>query len=838
MTIQSKEYIDNKNLLIITLYNINNLSWGYLYKGIFYTLFNDKDFNSFSNYKIIISKAISISDESFMLHSNYLVTNKTTINNLFNFIIPNLYSFKYNMDSEHYFLNSSVSKVEIKIWNVEKDINKHIKNPFKDSINNTYIYNKSKSNANFNKRSFHTSSYKLHDFTILKSKNKLIKKNISAMDIETMQYKDNKFEYRIQIPTLLTFAYYDSLNQIKYFKTLINLDLLKSKGADLAIKDLLERFFTEMLKAKIKNHVIFMHNLGKFDGFHLITHFVKNTELVTNLSTISDKNNAYIQIQCKIYGMKLIWKDSLRIFPISLDKFCRNMNVDGKLSKYRRIYNTFKLFRFKFITEQWINYGIQDSIALLQALKKAQNIYIENYNVDITSIWSTSTLALKIFRQDFLNVTIPSLSSSSDFYIRKAYYGGATDHYIQRGVNIYIYDINSLYPDTMLKNPIPLNPLQYYKDMRNIDFNNFFGFCVAKIETPTNLKIPILPYRKDTGELCFPLGIWTGVYFSEELKKVAKYGYKITPIEGWEFSKLILFDKYVIHFYDIKKNAKSDAEKFIAKMQLNQLYGYFGRSRELIITKYVNKNELENLVKSSIIRKLIEVNDDLFIVSITANINYKIINELNMKLDNKIKEFNYNSIKSNVAVAAAVTAYARMKMIDFKMSSDFNILYTDTDSIYTDKPIPKHLIGNEIGLFKNELEGKAINNIIKEAIFIGNKQYIYKYIDLKGKDITVSKFSGIERNKLTWNQFELVAQGIELNIKEKNKFIRSYQNLTMRIKSTYKKISNSNSKTLVNNLYIPPVIFDTNNPFTINPKLLINIINRFKFYFKKYLNIF
>jgi hypothetical protein len=40
-----------------------------------------------------------------------------------------------------------------------------------------------------------------------------------------------------------------------------------------------------------------------------------------------------------------------------------------------------------------------------------------------------------------------------------------------------------------------------------VDFKNFFGFCLVKIDTLTNLRTPILPYRvPETGAIKFPLG--------------------------------------------------------------------------------------------------------------------------------------------------------------------------------------------------------------------------------------------------------------------------------------------------------------------------------------------
>jgi len=105
------------------------------------------------------------------------------------------------------------------------------------------------------------------------------------MDMETMRYKHKAYSYRIQIPTLLTFAYYDSTKQIKTFKTLIDTNLLEKEGS---VRDLLIRLFREMKTLNIPKNTIFMHNLGKFDGFHLMTNFLDNLDIVKNLDTFSD----------------------------------------------------------------------------------------------------------------------------------------------------------------------------------------------------------------------------------------------------------------------------------------------------------------------------------------------------------------------------------------------------------------------------------------------------------------------------------------------------------------------------------------------------------------------
>ena len=42
----------------------------------------------------------------------------------------------------------------------------------------------------------------------------------------------------------------------------------------------------------------------------------------------------------------------------------------------------------------------------------------------MVSVFSTSTLSLKIFRQKFLNTDIPTMSRNEDTFVRESYYGG------------------------------------------------------------------------------------------------------------------------------------------------------------------------------------------------------------------------------------------------------------------------------------------------------------------------------------------------------------------------------------------------------------------------------
>jgi hypothetical protein len=147
----------------------------------------------------------------------------------------------------------------------------------------------------------------------------------------------------------------------------------------------------------------------------------------------------------------------------------------------------------------------------------------------------------------------------------------------------------------------------------------------------------------------------------------------------------------VDHFYLQKKNSKG-SQRFIAKMHLNQLYGYFGRSLELLETINIHKKDLENYMFSYIIENIIEVNDEILVLLIKNNLDSDFIKKLNATLitNNKFK-CNQTIVRSNVAIASAVTAYARITMIPYKLLP--GTVYTDTDSIFTTDILSNHLVG-------------------------------------------------------------------------------------------------------------------------------------------------
>lgn len=253
---------------------------------------------------------------------------------------------------------------------------------------------------------------------------------------------------------------------------------------------------------------------------------------------------------------------------------------------------------------------------------------------------------MKIFRNSFLTHNIQVLKGTEDNFIKKGYFGGATDYYKLHAKNIKYYDINSLYPYAMLK-PMPHHIIAKHTDLSNFKLEDFFGFCLAEVTCPKNMLRPLLPYKSEEDRTIYPVGTWTGIYFSEELKAVKEQGYTIKLISGYEFSKAYIFKDYVQHFYN-KKKESTGAERFIAKMHLNQLYGIFGRKLETIETINVNAQQLKVHLLSSNIKSIIEIGDDLYAVMLYSNSGNDMLMELNSEVEIVLPNKFNPEVKSNV----------------------------------------------------------------------------------------------------------------------------------------------------------------------------------------------
>lgn len=265
----------------------------------------------------------------------------------------------------------------------------------------------------------------------------------------------------------------------------------------------------------------------------------------------------------------------------------------------------------------------------------------------------------------------------------------------------------------MKEYPMPIGNITYFEgNILKLD-PQAFGFFEVEVTAPKNLDRPLLQTKVETNggmrTVC-PLGNWTDMIFSEEMKEYVKYGYEFKVLRGYLFEKGYIFKDYVEELYSIKQSVSKDDPMYaISKLLLNSLYGRFGMDYSTLLSKHVVTHHVLSyqLLDKHIINDIIDLENDQILISYIPK-----------DIDDQLSSEYFDTTKFNISIgiAAAVTAYARVHMSQFLGDKNLNVLYTDTDSIDIDKPLNPKFIGPELGLMKLEY-------IFDEAVFLAPKVY-------------------------------------------------------------------------------------------------------------------
>ena len=633
---------------------------------------------------------------------------------------------------------------------------------------------------------------------VLPKSNKLAN-NFITLDIETYIKNNVLIPYCISI--------YDGKIAYSYFIS----DFKDSQ-------DLILTALKSILTRKYNGYNVYMHNMAKFDIIFLLKHLVKLgdvTPIIHNGRIISINLNFGKNLE-----YRLQFKDSYLILLASLDKLTKgfivetlksifpflfvnedNLDYIGEVPEFKYFYNNIKLSEYNnYISKFYNNWNLRnetikyceiDCISLYQVIYKFSDLIFDLFGKNAHHYPTLPSLAFAIFRSNFMEEnSIPQLSGKIAKDIRQGYTGGAVDMYIPKppkGAKIYCYDINSLYPYIMKEFDMPVGkPIYFEGDIRAID-REAFGFFYCEITAPDNIKHPILQtHVKTSGGLrtMAPVGTWSDMIFSVELDNAMKFGYKFNILWGYKFEKKIIFNDYVDFLYNFRLNfPKSDPLNYIAKILLNSLYGRFGMDDNFSNINIIHKDYLADFEKLflDVITNRTELGD-YFLVEI--------------KNSENILEDENSTHNINVAIASAITAYSRILMSQFKNNLNFNLYYSDTDSIYIDKPLDESFISNTI-LGKLKLE-----HICNKAIFLSPKVYyletednkiIYKVKGLKHEiELTNSDFESLlfkdaflEKNQTKW--FRNLSEG-QINILEQIYTLKVTENKRKLIYKNYKLV--------------------------------------------------
>jgi hypothetical protein len=474
--------------------------------------------------------------------------------------------------------------------------------------------------------------------------------------------------------------------------------------------DLIERISRIVEKEK-SIRTIYFHNFSRFDGIILLRHIACHHNQY-KIKPMMRNGRLYELVVLRGKSVLFRFRDSYLLVPNSLDMLAKNLCPELG-SKGNIPHSDLKLSDLPIKKKEFLDYMKQDILLLGGVMRKVQDIYWNDYKVDIESKITLPSLALTIFRKCYYDpqtfpIHIPS--DVEDTFLRRAYYGGHSDVYKPSGENLYYYDVNSLYPFVMKTFPMPGGKPKWYGNLEGRELDNLFGFIEAYVDCPKTIEKPFLPYRDKNNTLIFPTGEFIGVYYSEELKFARSLGYTVIPLSGYLFEKMESpFVSFVSSLFDSRLKAKesgNDALGYVYKTLMNSLYGRFGINPQSTVTDVCTLERQNFYLKNTELIFAEKLSEEYYVVSY---------------LSGKGLDYWNPPTISAVQLAAAITACARIHMYPYISRKD--CYYTDTDSVVLSQPLPEEEIHSSVlGKFKLE-------HIIKKAIFLAPKSYHFETED-------------------------------------------------------------------------------------------------------------
>lgn len=559
-----------------------------------------------------------------------------------------------------------------------------------------------------------------------------ITKDIHVMDLECVrEYNDNNNTIR-HIPYCLSYSIYDNVG------TIVGLDCI-------------EQLFNSLNNIG-HDLIIWMHYGGKYDT-QLILDKVLNivdTKYINPIE-ILDTHQKIISMDIKMSNCTITLRDSHAILPSSLKRLCKSFKVDNPKIDI----DSTKFTYASFSDPNVLKYATTDSIALKQILRKYSDKCLSNNLPNPLNFATLTSMCKNILYSTYYKPEnyICELNIPAYNYIRKSYKGGYVRCF-KPGIykNLRTYDIKSSYPYAGTK-LVPTGGFRYSNNYRELNSEQDLWSCLFFAECLVipnfSLKYKIRPHMYSNSE---GLDIdderegckYQQFLFSEEIRLGLKHGYKYIVYSMIGFGNSTPFMReFNTDTYKYKLDAevnKDHVMRLVYKLIANSCYGYLGYNKynKPVIRIYSN-NDI-NLQRC---RALEESNEGTYIV--LGQVIYCI-----QYIDINIK-------KTNVAIASAITSYARIRLFEigkYIEDNGYEVYYCDTDSIKTNMMIqPNHeYFGKDLG--QMDMEFSHLDPV--ETCLYAKKLLTTIYwnpIKNKYKYIITSK--GIDTNKTYTNEKDI-----------------------------------------------------------------------------------
>lgn len=507
-----------------------------------------------------------------------------------------------------------------------------------------------------------------------------------------------------------------------------------------------------------ENYTLYFFNL-KFDGAFIIAWLLKNgfTHVLDKkergdggtFTTLITDNGQFYSIEIffevqknKVNKVKIL--DAMKIFPgFSVERIAKGFDLP--IRKLDLDYTKKREVGWQ-ITPEEVDYIRNDVEIVARALR-------EMFNRGLTKMTIASD-ALNYFKTDFkaFRRFFPILSPDVDAEIRLSYRGGFTyaspkytEHEVGKGITL---DVNSLYPSRMVFEYMPYGHPERFDGEYVYDPN--YPLYVQTFTCIFKIKPDKIPSVQVKNNLSFMPNEYLESSGNEQITmtltsvdlELFKEQYEITNMVyhgGWKFMQAKgLFDNYINFWTEQKIAAGKEgnaAQRQIAKLMLNSLYGKFGLA-----------------IKTARKEPVLDHNGIVRYVNLPA----------------EEREPCY------IPVASFITAYGRVKTIRTSQAiRDYSTkkygrdayLYSDTDSIHcllNDEDLEE--LKDIIDVDDYRLGAWAKEAEFTRALFIRQKCYIE---EIEGKtEVTVAGLPKYLAPLITFENFRKGFTTMNLNLND------------------------------------------------------------------------
>lgn len=309
-------------------------------------------------------------------------------------------------------------------------------------------------------------------------------------------------------------------------------------------------------------------NSSRYDDLYLLevldlSHWKVLKGSGNSVLTMTHKKSGAVFIDvCRFLKMKL----SLACKMLGIPNPKLEMNHDEVSEQYDRdgVVN---------VTKAMIDYSIRDVECLVTVWLRTRDVFRETFGLNVIGCISLSQTVYRRFIKDN-GKNVPQITPQMGHVGHRDYLTGGKCHArvgIFERPNIYVYDVNSLYPYVMMTKPFIKSAGEWRQSTKHV----WHG--VYKVRVTECARVCVIPERGESKVLDWePKAPYVGHCSGIDIEDHVKYGGALEILDGYSYTHVETSDtmfKFLEDYYVIKRDTTDTAKRGLAKILMNSLSG-------------------------------------------------------------------------------------------------------------------------------------------------------------------------------------------------------------------------------------------------------------------------